>query len=185
MDPIAAFTQQSHKVVEEAKTELKSIRTGRATTSLIENVSVQAYQGQSTLKLLEMASITTEGPNALAVTPYDPSTIKDVEKAILKSPLGLTPGIQGNRMVIRIPPLTEEQREKILKVINQIVEEKKGMVRNNRDAARKDIKSSFESKSLTEDDKYRLEKSLDEEAKKVIESLDQVRESKEKDIKEI
>jgi ribosome recycling factor len=151
MEFTSQFKQNAQKVIESLKENLKSIRTGRATPSLVENLIVETYGGQTKLKLLELSTITTEGPAALSIVPFDPSTTQDIEKTILKSPLGLSPAVQGSRIIIRIPPLSEEQREKFIKIVAGIIEEKKVTIRNHRDETRKVIKTSFEKKETTED----------------------------------
>jgi len=165
--------------------DLKTIRTGRANPIIVEQLIVDAYGGSTKLKLTEMATITTEGPVALVIAPFDPSTVPDIEKAILKSPLGLSPQVQGTMIVIRIPPLSEEQREKYVKLVNQKIEEKRNIVRNHRDDVRKKIKMQFDEKTVTEDEKYRLEKEIDTITQKTNTQLLEIKEAKEKEIREI
>jgi len=185
MDPISVFKQNSQKVIEGLKEDLKSIRTGRATPSLVENIIVEAYGGQTKLRMLELATITTEGPSALSIIPYDPSVITDLEKAILKSPLGISPSTQGNRIILKVPPLSAEQREKFIKLVGQKVEERKNMIRNLRDNARKSIKISFENKGTTEDEKFRTEKEIDTASHQFTEEIEKIRERKEEEIREV
>jgi len=184
-DLVNQFQQQSTKTINSLKEDLKSIRTGRANPALIENLVVETYQGQSKLRLFELATISTDGASSLVVAPFDPSTIIDIEKAILKSPLGISPQTQGGRIIVRLPSLSTEQREKLAKLLGQKVEEKKVTVRNNRDEVRKKIRLSFEAKELTEDDKYRLEKEVDNLTQKLMEEIENVKESKEKEIAEV
>lgn len=185
MDIVSTFNQQAAKTILSLKEDLKSIRTGRASPSLVENLTVETYGGQSKLRLLELATIMTEGASSISITPYDPSVVQDIEKAILKSPLGLTPSTQGTRIVIRIPSLNTEQREKYIKVVGEKVEEKKVTVRNHRDDSRKIIKTAFEKKEMSEDEKYRLEKEIDAQSTKFMEEINVIRESKEKEIMEV
>ncbi len=185
MNPIEKFKQYAAKTIENLKEDLKSIRTGRATPSLVENLGIEAYGGSTKLRLLELASITTEGPSALSITPYDSSIITDIEKSLFKSPLGISPAVQGNRIILRIPPLSQEQREKFIKLVSQKIEEHKGIIRNLRDNARKDIKTSFETKMITEDDKFRMEKETDAVSQKIMGEIEQLRSKKEADIREI
>ncbi len=182
---IDEFDKQTLKTITSLKEELKSIRTGRANPALVENLIVETYGGQTRLKLFELATISTDGPSALIVMPFDPSTIVDIEKAILKSPLGISPQTQANRIIIRLPSLSTEQREKIIKLLGQTVEEKKVIVRNLRDEARKKIRIAFDSKEITEDDKFRLEKELDNLTQKKLEEIQAIREIKEDEILEI
>jgi len=179
------FKQSCLKVINNLKEDLKSIRTGRANPALIENLIVETYGGQTKLRLLELASIVTEGPTSLIVQPFDPSTIVDIEKAILKSPLGLSPAVQGNRIIIRIPALSQEQREKMIKLIGQKIEEKKVIIRNLRDEERKTIKNDLEKKNITEDDKFRLEKEIDNLTQEYTANIQTIRENKEEEIREV
>jgi len=186
MDPvISEFQQNSEKTILYLKDDLKSIRTGRASPSLVENLIVETYGGQAKLKLYELASISTEGPTTLVIAPFDPSIITDVEKAILKSPLGISPQTQGNRIFLRLPSMSADQRVKMNKLVNQKIEEKKVAVRGFRDETRRKIKLSFEKKEITEDNKYRLEKEVDNLTQKQMEELDRVKNNKEREINEI
>ncbi len=182
---IASFKQQAEKAIEQLKEDLKSIRTGRASPAFVENLPVRAYGGQTTLRLLELATITTDGPTALVISPFDPSTVTDIEKAILSSSLGLTPQTQGTTILVRIPPLSQEQREKILKVIGQKIEDKKVQIRNHRDEARKKIKHQLEKKELTEDGKFRLEKEVDIQAQDLMDAIVETKRKKEEEIMQI
>ncbi|MBI4004577.1 ribosome recycling factor, partial [Candidatus Roizmanbacteria bacterium] len=94
------FKSQIDRSLAALKEELKSIRTGRANPSVLENIVVETYGGQTKLRLMELSSIMTDDPVTLTVSPYDPSTLTDIERAILKSPLGLNPQLQGNRIVV-------------------------------------------------------------------------------------
>lgn len=179
------FQQNIIKTIQSLKEDLKLIRTGRASPALVEDLLVETYGGQTKLKLLELATITTNGPTGLLIAPFDPSVISDVEKTILKSSLGLSPSVQGSKIIIKIPPLSQEQREKVIKVIGQKVEEKKNIIRNHRDDIRRKIKLQLEQKTISEDDKFRIEKEVDDIAHKNIEDLQQIKEAKEKEIMEV
>ncbi len=182
---IQSFRNDAGETVAHLQEDLKSIRTGRATPALIENLQVEAYGGQSTMRLREIASITTDGPTMLVVVPFDPSVTPDIEKAILKSPLGVSPRTQGTRTMVMVPPMSQEQRDKMIKAVGQMVEEKRVIIRNKRDEVRKGIKHDFEAKTITEDYKFRVEKELDEEAKKQMEIIDDIKHHKEAEIRQI
>jgi len=185
MDYVSDFKNGSQKIIEALKEELKSIRTGRISSALIENLIVETYGGSTKLKLMELSTIVNDTPTSLLITPFDPSTTQDIEKAILKSPLGISPSTQGNKIIIRFPPLSAEQREKYVKLTGEKIEEKKNQIRNLRDEIRKLIKTSFEKKEITEDDKYRLEKEIDEANTKIMEEITALKEKKEAEIREI
>ena len=167
------------------KEELKSIRTGRANPTMIEDLIVEAYGGTTKLRLKELATIVSDGPSALLIAPFDPSTIIDIEKAILKSPLGVSPQTQGTRITVRIPPMSQEQRDKYVKLIGQMIEEKRSIVRNHRDDVRKKIKEEFDDKNLTEDEKYRVEKEIDTITQKANEDIASVKAAKDAEIQEV
>lgn len=186
MDPILIeFKQSIDKVISQLKEDLKIIRTGKANSALLENLNVVTYGGQSKLRLMELSTITIEGVSTLSITPFDSATIVDIEKAILKSPLGLSPQTQGSKIIVRLPALNEEQRQKLTKLVNQKVEERKVQTRNIRDEARKKIKLNFESKEISEDEKFRLEKGLDEQIQKSNQEIEIIKENKEKEIMEL
>jgi len=182
---IDEFNLKADKIVSLLRENLKTIRTGRANPSLVENLIVETYEGQAKLKLMELASIVTEGPAVITITPFDPAVLPDIEKGILKSPLGINPAVQGNRIIIRVPSLSQEQREKMTKVASQEVEDKKSSIRNLRDDIRKHIKLKFESKEITEDDKFRLEKEIDNLTQKISEDIRIIKEKKEEEIREV
>lgn len=182
---LTEFKQQLQSTILSLKEDLKSIRTGRANPAIVEQLVVEAYGGSTKLKMMELSTITTEGPAALVIVPFDPSTTSDIERAVLKSPLGLSPQVQGTRIIIRIPPLSQEQREKYVKLVGQKVEDKKSIVRNHRDDVRKKMKTLFDSKEITEDEKYRLEKEIDTLTQKMNTELLALRESKEQEIREV
>ena len=185
MDPLSSFKQSSQKAIDSLKEELKTIRTSHANPSLVENIVVDTYGGQTKLRLMELSTIITNGPSVLTITPFDPGTTQDIEKAILKSPLGISPAVQGTQIIIRIPPLSTEQREKLIKVCATMIEDKKGIIRNLRDNARKNIKTAFEKKEITEDDKFRQEKEIDTASQKMMEEIQMLKDKKEAEIREI
>ncbi|GAB4219610.1 MAG: ribosome recycling factor [Candidatus Microgenomates bacterium] len=185
MDIVNQFKLDSQKIIDSLKEDLKSIRTGRANPSLVENLIVETYGGSTKLRLMELSTITTEGPTALVIVPFDPSTISDIEKAILKSPLGLSPSIQGTKIILKIPPLSTEQREKYIKLVSEKIEEKRNHIRNLRDNARKFIKNLFENKEVTEDEKFRLEKEIDKINSQLMEEIQLTKDKKEAEIREV
>jgi ribosome recycling factor len=173
------------KAVQHLKDELKTIRSGHANSSLVEGIMVETYGGQAKMRLKEIATITNEDPTTLAIVPFDPSTTSDVEKALLKSPLGINPQTQGNKIILRIPPLSEEQRTKMVKLIHQKVEDEKNVIRNERDEMRRKIKQAFEAKNITEDDKFRMEKDIDKLTQEAMSEIDDIRSRKDNEIMEV
>ena len=182
---LTSFKQSLQQTINALKEELKSIRTGRANPAMIEDIIIDAYGGSTKLRLKELSTITTDGASALLIAPFDPSTIIDIEKGILKSPLGISPQTQGTRITIRIPPMSTEQRDKYAKLVGQMIEEKRNIIRNHRDDIRKKIKDEFEKKTITEDDKYRQEKEIDTLTQKANDDIASVKAAKETEIQEV
>jgi len=183
MDNLAnEIKEECQLVIDRLKSKLASVRTGRASPALIENISVTAYDRQTKLRLLEMATITSQGPQVLLVQPYDPSLIKSIELAIHNSPLQVNPIVQENRLLIKLPPLSEEQRQTIVKLINNFVEEAKEAIRRIRDNKRKKVKSAIESKAISKEIKFRIEKEIDKEIHKINELITTIKDKKTKEV---
>ncbi len=178
-----AFKTSTAALIENSKEELKGIRTGRANAGMVENLMVEAYG--SKMRLRELATIATEGPTAIVIVPFDPGTVKNIENAIIDSPLGFNPKTEGTKMYIRIPPLSEEQRVKYAKLANQMIEETKNYIRHAREDSRKKIKNMFDAKEIREDEKFRAEKEIDSITSNTTETLQSMKESKEKEIMEV
>lgn len=177
--------EKLNKNLEYTKQELQSIRTGKASPSLVENIIVETYGGSAKLRLAELSTITTEGPSGLLISPFDVSTIKDIEKAILTSPLNLSPRLEGKDFHIKLPALTEDQRKQFIKIISQKAEENKVKIRSARDDARKELKTSFENKSISEDQKFRIEKEIDKIIQNFNDQIENLKSRKEKELMEI
>ncbi|MEK7070859.1 MAG: ribosome recycling factor [Patescibacteria group bacterium] len=186
MNPaVTDFKKHTEQALLHLKEDLKSIRTGRATPALIENMPVETYGGQTTLRLMELATIGTSDPSTLSIQPFDSSVQQDIEKAILKSALGLTPSTQGHIIIVKIPPLSQEQREKYIKLLGQKIEEKRNNVRNFRDDARRKVKHQLEKKEINEDQRFRVEKEIDSLSQSLMEDIQAIKEAKEKEIMQV
>jgi len=111
--------QQMQKVVEVIKVDLGTVRTGRASPALVENVVIHAYGGTQALKVVELAQITTQDSQTIVITPYDSSIIGEIQKGLMEGNIGLTPVIDGQIIRISIPPLTEERRQQLVALVNQ------------------------------------------------------------------
>lgn len=164
--------------------EMQGIRTGRATPALLEGIKANVYGG-TILTIKELGSITNDGPMSLLVTPFDVSTIIDIEKAIVNSPIGASPKTEGKSIRVNIPPLTAEQREKFAKFVTVKIEEVKAMIRHDRDEVRKRVKAMQDEKSISEDERFRAEKDIDEKIKKATEDLEEIKRKKHDEISQI
>lgn len=181
---ISEFKSTTEECIQTAKEELKGIRTGRASTGMIENLQIEAYGGTK-MRLKDIATLSTEGATTLSIVPFDPTTVPDIEKGIMASPLGFNPQTEGSKIFIQIPPLSEEQRIKYSKLAGQMVEDIKNMVRREREEARKKIKRMEDAKEITEDDQFRAEKEIDSITSNATNELQSLREKKEKEIMEV
>lgn len=162
---------------------LQSIRAGRANTSLLDRVTVD-YYGQQT-PLNQVASLSAPEPRLLAIQPWDANLIADIEKAILKSDLGITPSNDGKIIRLVIPQLTEERRKDLAKTVGKNAEDAKVSVRNIRRDAMEEIKKAEKSKEISEDDKVSYEEDIQKLTDKYIKEIDEVQEAKEKELMEI
>lgn len=167
------------------KSELFNIRSGKASPSLVENMIVEAYEGGTKLKLMELAAISIDGPAQLLISPFDPATIKPIEKAIINSQLGTMPRTDGTKIYIKFPPLSEEQRLKFIKIVTSKIEEGRVKIRSLRDDLRKRLKLSKEKSEITEDGKFRMEKELDTLIQVSQENLEELKSKKEKELMEV
>ena len=167
--------RKMEKTLEIMKDELKSIRTGRATPGLVENLKISCYGSLTPLK--QLANITAPEAQLIIISPYDPSILKDIEKAILQSELGLTTNSDGKVIRIPIPPLSGERREKIVTQIKEMTEETKIAIRNIRREANKHIDKEEKDSILTEDEakkaKDQIQKFTHENEAKLNELLSQ------------
>lgn len=160
--------------------ELKKIRTGRAHTSLVEDLRVSYYG--STMALREVASLSAPEPGLIAIKPFDRNSINDIELAIRNSELGLNPINDGNFVRISLPPLTEERRLELAKQVKKTGEGSKVTLRTLRGDAWDQIQKMVKSSELTEDDKYAGEKRLNDIIDRMNAEVDKVVAAKEKEI---
>lgn len=178
---VSSFQTASQNHISHLREELKGIRTGRAQSGMLENITIEAYGGTK-MRLIELATIAAESSSSLIIIPFDPSTVPDIERGILSSPIGVSPKTEGNRIIVQVPQLSEEQRLKFVKLVSQLIEETKNQIRRERDTVRKKIKTMEDDKSLSEDERYRNEKEVDELTTKLNDDLSQIKSQKELDI---
>lgn len=169
--------------VEALREDLLTVRTGRASPALVERVRVDYYGTPTPLN--QLASISAPEPRLLVVRPWDPSVLSTIEKSILKSDLGLTPNNDGKVIRLPIPPLTEERRRELVKMVNHRVEEGRVALRNIRRDALKDMQEFEKEKLISEDDFYRGKDRLQELTDKYIAEMDELGRLKQEEIMEI
>ncbi|CAN5262296.1 MAG: ribosome recycling factor [Gemmatimonadetes bacterium] len=171
------------KSVEAIRSEFATVRTGKASTSLLDLVKVEAYGTQ--LPLNQMATISTPEPRLLVVSPYDPSQIGSIEKALLAGDLGLTPSNDGKVIRLPIPVLTEERRKELVRVTHKIAEEGRVAIRNIRHDANKRIQAAQKSGEISEDEMHRQLKDVQDLTDRHIGTIDEVLGRKEKEVMEV
>jgi ribosome recycling factor len=181
----ALLNQKFQKVVDLVSSDISGIRTGRATSAMVENIVCPAYGGTQFLKVVELASITVSDPTMIVISPWDKSIIGDIRKGILEANLGMNPTIDGEVIRISIPPMTTEDREKYVKLLSQKLENGKIMIRQVRGDEMHEIKKKFESKEITEDEKFNDEKTLQELTDSNISKIESLGESKKADLLQI
>jgi ribosome recycling factor len=169
--------------VQALEEELAGIRTGRATPALVERLPVE-YYGTPT-PLMQLASISVPEPRALLIRPFDGSTLRTIERAILSSDLGLTPNNDGKVIRLNLPPLTEERRRDLVKVVRNRSEESRVAIRNVRRDSMKDLREFEHEKLISEDDLKVGEEGLQKLTDRYIQLIDTVGEKKEKEVLEV
>jgi len=163
--------------------ELNSIRTGRANPSLVELLPIEYYGTQTPLQ--ELAGISVPESRSLLIRPYDPSSLKNIEKAILKSDLGLTPNSDGENIRLVLPTPTEERRKELVKVVGIKAEEARIAIRNIRRDSIRDLRDFEDEKMITEDDLHRGEEHIQKTTDDFIKKIDELCERKESEIMEV
>ena len=170
------------KSIDALKNELNKVRTGRASLTILDGIRVDYYGTLTPLN--QMATLSVPESRLIAIQPWDVSVIKEIEKAILKSDLGLTPSNDGKIIRISIPPLTEERRKELVKVINKISEDHKVAVRNIRRDSNELLKSLKKDGDISEDDAFKAQDQVQKITDEHIKLIDDVNKDKEKEILE-
>jgi ribosome recycling factor len=170
------------KSVESLKHELSKLRTGRAHTSLLDHITVEYYGSE--VPLSQVANINVSDARTLTVTPWEKSMVKAVEKAIINSDMGLNPATAGEVIRVPLPPLTEERRKDMIRVVRQEGENAKVAIRNIRRDVLGDIKALLKEKEITEDEERRAQDEIQKITDKYIAQVDKILEEKEKDLME-
>lgn len=175
--------EKMKKSLEAIKKEFATIRTGRASPAILERITVEAYGTELPLK--QVASTSAPEPRLLVIQAFDKSTVPSIEKSILKSDLGLTPAVDGNLIRLPIPPLTEERRRELVKMIKKKIEEGKVAIRNIRRDAIDEIKDQEKNHEIPEDESKRAQEQVQKVTDRYIKELDETAAFKEKEIMEV
>jgi ribosome recycling factor len=179
---IAEGRESMDKAIERFSKELTRVRTGRASASLLDGITVD-YFGTPTA-LNQLATVSVPDPRMIVISPFDKTGITGIEKAILQSDLGLTPGNDGKVIRIQIPPLTEERRKQLVKQVRKVAEEHRIRVREGRRDALSLLKD-LEDDGLSKDDRHRAEKKVQDVTDSYVAKIDELTAQKEKDVLEV
>jgi ribosome recycling factor len=171
------------KAVEATQGEFSAIRTGRANASLLDHIVVEAYGTEMPLR--HVANVSVPDARSIVITPHDKSIIGDVRKAIEKSDLGITPNVDGNAIRLGMPPLTEERRKELVKLVHKRAEEGRVAVRNVRRDGHDHLKSDQKDGKITEDEGRRANDQIQKLTDKSIAEIDALVHNKEKEIMEV
>ena len=177
---LSELKQRMDNTVEAYKKELVRLRTGRASTAILDGIKVNCYDTQ--MPLDQVASLSVPESRLITIKPWDQSIIGEVEKSILKSELGLTPINDGKIIRISIPPLTEERRKDLAKMARKMAEEAKISVRNHRREANEMIKELKNEKEISEDEMYKSQEEVQKVTDEFIKKIDKITAEKEKEI---
>jgi ribosome recycling factor len=176
------MSSKMEKTIEALDRDLKKMRTGRASTSILEGIKVECYGTQ--MRLNQVASSSSPESRLLVVQPWDQSIIGDIEKGILKSGLGLTPMNDGKLIRIYIPPLTEERRKELAKMAKKTAEDSKVAIRNQRREANELLKDLKKESEISEDEMYKYQDKVQKITDEFIEKIDGIEKEKETEILE-
>ncbi len=172
---------QINKVMDVMKNDIGTIRTGRATPALVENVVISAYAGTARLKLMELATVGVQDSQTIVITPFDQSIIEEIRKGISEANIGMNPVTDGHMLRISIPPLSKERREELIKLMKHKLENGRIMVRQVRHQAMEDIKKM----DLPEDDTERSQKELQKMIDEAMQTIDSMGAQKEQELLQI
>jgi ribosome recycling factor len=182
---LGSARERMKKAIEVTRTDLSSIRSGRATPALVENIVVAVYGATQHLKVMELSTISTLDSKTLVIAPYDPSIIGEIERGIAAANVGLNPIVDGEVLRISIPPLSEERRQEYIKLAKVKLEAGKVMVRQVRHDAMKELASALTDKVIGEDEKKSGEKKVQELTDEMIAELEAMEEKKEAELLQV
>lgn len=175
--------ERMDKAIAHSRAEFASIRSGRASPQLVERLSVEAYGAE--VRLIEVASVSVPEARQLIVTPHDPANLEAVEKSIRLSDLGISPSNDGRSLRLNFPPLTEERRKELVRMVKKMAEDGRISIRNIRRDARKELEGAEKDAELSADELSRAEKDLDRLTHESEASVDEALAGKEEELLEV
>jgi ribosome recycling factor len=181
-DILLEAEDQMQKAADFFRTELRSVRTGQASAGLVDGLKVDVESYGSTMSLKELATVAVAEGNTIMIKAFDPGTLKDIQKAIEKSDLGINPNNDGKMIRLPVPPLSTERRNQLAQRVKQMAEQQKVAIRNARRDANKALEAEKKDKTLTEDDVSHGEGEVQKATDKYIKQIDQLVDEKSKEI---
>ncbi|MFA5126458.1 MAG: ribosome recycling factor [Patescibacteria group bacterium] len=175
--------EQYEKTLEFLKSDLGSLRTGRVAPSVVEKIKVESYGTVS--ELLQLAAIHTPEPQTIAIKPWDKNIVKDIERAIQSSDLNVNPVVDGDLIRLNFPPLTEERRKDLVKILHKKLEDSRVTLRSQREKNREDIIALEKAKEISEDEKFQALKDLDVMTKEYNDKIKVIGDQKEQEIMKV
>ena len=186
IDPILTVTRQNmQKALDVTRQDISSVRSGRATPALVENMVVSVYAGTQRLKLMELATITAQDAKTILISPFDVSITSEIAKGIQVANSGLTPSVDGEAIRISLPPLSEERRKEYIKLVGAKLEAGRIMVRQVRHESLRDVKRLLDEKQITEDQNKSAEKKIQELTDDMVQEIDEIGRKKEEELLQI
>lgn len=184
-DAVVQMRQKMQKALAVLQEDLSTVRTGRAMPSLIENVVVSVYAGAQRLKIKELATIVTSGPQTLVLQPFDPSIAGEIQKGIMEANIGLTPSSDGNIVRILIPALSEERRKDLIKLMKQKLENGRISIRQIRQDSRNIIRKEHNDKEISEEQMHRIDQEIQKITDQIMVLVDEAGRRKESELLQI
>jgi len=178
----SSIRSKMQEVIGLVTSDIASIRSGRATPAVVEDLEIYVYGGQQKLKINELATISVGDAQSIVIDPWDKSIAGEIKQGIDAANVGLTPIIDGEIIRINLPPLTTEDREKFTKLLSTKLENSRIMIRQIRGEAMHKIKKQFEEKELSEDEKFNQEKRLQEITDNFVDKINKLGEEKKKEL---
>ncbi len=177
--------EKMEKSLEYFRAELRTVRTGRASTGLVEHLKVQVAAYGTAMSLRELATLSTPEPTLIVIKPFDPTTLKDIERGIEACNIGITPISDGRIIRLPVPPLSGERRQQLIQQIRKLAEAQRVAIRNARRDAKKLIDGQEKEGSINEDDAERCRGNIQELTDKYEKEVDKLLEAKTKELEEI
>lgn len=184
-DTVLQMRQKMQKALMVLQEDLSTVRTGRAMPSLVENVVVSVYDGAQRLRIKELATISASDPQTLVLQPFDPSIAGEIQKGIMEANIGLTPSSDGNIIRISIPPLSQERRGELIKLMKQKLENGRIAIRQIRQDARNIVRKQHNNKEISEEQMFGIDKEIQKITDEIMLPVDEMGRRKEEELMQI